>query len=88
VYANFTHFDDPRIDALTLEGETTLGSRKRAAIYARIQRLAAHQIPMVWLGYSPFSYADSSTVRGYRVETQGNTHFENVSLDRPARHRA
>jgi peptide/nickel transport system substrate-binding protein len=82
VYANFTHFDDPRIDALTIAGETTLAARERAAIYGRIQRLAAQQIPMVWLGYSPFSYVSSPSVRGFHVETQGNTHFENVSLSR------
>jgi peptide/nickel transport system substrate-binding protein len=82
VYANFTHFDDPRIDKLTVAGETILGSEKRAQIYGRIQQLAAHQIPMVWLGYSPFSYVYSPSVRGYHVSTQGNTHFENVWLSR------
>jgi len=28
--------------------------------------------------YSPVSYVYSSNARGCRVETQGNTHFENV----------
>lgn len=82
VYANFTHFDDPEIDRLTLQGETTLDGARRAAIYRRIQQLAAQQIPMVWLGYSPFSYAYASSVHGFRVDTQGNTHFENVWLSK------
>jgi peptide/nickel transport system substrate-binding protein len=82
VFANFTHFNDPQINKLTLEGETTLNSTRRAAIYKRIQQLAAQQVPMVWLGYSPFSYAYGSAVHGFRVYTQGNTHFENVWLSK------
>lgn len=82
VFANFTHFNDPEINKLTLQGETTLNTAKRAAIYKRIQQLAAQQIPMVWLGYSPFSYAYGSGVHGFRVSTQGNTHFENVWLSK------
>jgi peptide/nickel transport system substrate-binding protein len=82
VYANFTHFDNPTIDKLTLQGETTLNPAKRAAIYKQIQQLAAQQMPMIWLGYSPFSYAYGSTVHGLYVETQGNTHYENVWLSK------
>ncbi len=78
VFANFTHFDNSEIDKLTLQGETTLNTAKRAAIYRRIQQIAAQQIPMVWLGYSPFAYAYSTSVHGFRVTTQGSTHFENV----------
>lgn len=82
VYANFTHFNDAQINHLTLAGERTLNTADRAAIYKQIQQLAARQIPMVWLGYSPFAYAYSSAVHGFVVTTQGNTHFENVWLVR------
>src|SRR6185437_7911846 len=80
VYANFTHFDDPAIDALTEQGQSTLSSSGRSAIYQQIQKLAAAEVPMVWLGYSPFAYAASAHVHGLDVATQGNTHFENVWL--------
>ena len=82
VYANFTHFDNAAIDRLTLRGERTLNPVARAAIYDRIQTIAAREIPMVWLGYSPFSYVYTPSVRGLHVYTQGNTHYENVWLSR------
>jgi peptide/nickel transport system substrate-binding protein len=82
VYANYTHFDDPRIDKLTLQGEKTLGSSARAAIYLQIQRLAARELPEIWLGYSPFAYVFSPKVHDYLVYTQGNTHFENTWLSK------
>jgi peptide/nickel transport system substrate-binding protein len=81
-YANWTHFDDPRIDRLTLQAEKTFNDSQRTAIYAQIQKLAGQDNPIVWLGYSPYSYVYSAKVNGYDVYPEGNTHFENVWLSK------
>ncbi len=82
VYANFTHFNDPEINRLTLLGERTLDGPARQHIYEEIQRLAAQQMPMIWLGYSPFAYGYSDKVHGFVVSTQGNAHYEDVWLSK------
>jgi len=79
-YANFTHFNDPTINALTTEAEHTFSSSKRAAIYKQIQEDAAAQSPIVWLGYSPYDYVYSSNVHDYSVYPEGNAHLEDVWL--------
>jgi hypothetical protein len=61
--------DPDEYTAFTLCGSAS--KCERATIYRRVQQLAAHKVPMVWLGYSPFSYVYSPNVRGYHVETQG-----------------
>ncbi len=82
IYANFTHFNNAEINRLTLQGERTLAGPARAAIYQKIQKLAAQQVPMVWLGYSPFAYGYSKAVNGFSVTTQGNVHYEDVWLSK------
>jgi len=79
-YANFTHFDDPTLDSLIAEAETTFNSTSRAALYAAIQQRAAADAPIIWIGYSPYRYGYSSKVHGYSVYPEGNTHFEDVWL--------
>jgi peptide/nickel transport system substrate-binding protein len=79
-FANFTHFNDPVIDSLTSQAEVTFNSSTRQALYTRIQRLAAADAPIVWLGYSPYDYVSSAAVRGFYVYPEGNAHLENVWL--------
>lgn len=79
-YANFTHFNNPVINSLTSQAETTFTSTTRQALYTRIQRLAAAQAPIVWLGYSPYDYVYSSAVHGFSVYPEGNAHLEDVWL--------
>lgn len=81
-YANWTHFSNSQIDKLTTQAETSFNSSARATIYRQIQQLAGQQSPIVWLGYSPYSYVYSSKVHNYYVYPEGNTHFENVWLSK------
>jgi peptide/nickel transport system substrate-binding protein len=81
-FANFTHFSDPQVNKLTAQAETTFSSGGRAAIYKQIQQLASQQSPIIWLGYSPYSYVYSPTVHDYFVYPEGNTHFEDVWLSK------
>jgi peptide/nickel transport system substrate-binding protein len=81
-FANWTHFKNAQIDSLTGQAERTFSSSKRAAIYQQIQKLAGQQSPIVWLGYSPYSYVYNSSVHNYYVYPEGNTHFEDVWLSK------
>ena len=81
-FANWTHFDDGQLNSLTKQAETTFSSSVRAGIYAQIQKAAAANSPIIWLGYSPYSYVYSSSVHDYYVYPEGNTHFEDVWLSK------
>jgi peptide/nickel transport system substrate-binding protein len=81
-FANFTHFNDPAIDSLTRQAEGTFNSATRQALYTRIQRLAAAQAPIVWLGYSPYDYVYSPALHGFFVYPEGNAHLEDVWLSK------
>ena len=79
-YANWTHFDDHAIDSLTGQAETTFSAATRQSLYTQIQRLAAADAPVAWLGYSPYDYVASGAVRGFDVYPEGNAHLEDVWL--------
>jgi peptide/nickel transport system substrate-binding protein len=79
-YANWTHFDDPQIDRLTRQAESTFNAATERSLYTTIQKLAAADAPIVWLGYSPYDYVYSGKVHGFRVYPEGNAHLENVWL--------
>jgi|SRR5579884_23775 len=81
-FANWTHFDDPTVDKLLKQADTTFDNAKRATIYAQLQKRVAADAPIVWLGYSPYRYVYSSKVHGYRVYPEGNAHLENVWLSK------
>jgi peptide/nickel transport system substrate-binding protein len=81
-YSNFTHYNSPEVDKLVTEAEETFSSSARAALYGQIDNLVASQAPMVWLGYSPYSYAYSPGVHGFFVYPEGNAHLEDVWLSR------
>ncbi len=79
-FANWTHFDDPVIDQLTRQAEGTFNPTTRQALYTEIQRRAAADAPIVWLGYSPYDYVSSASVHGFGVYPEGNAHLEDVWL--------
>jgi peptide/nickel transport system substrate-binding protein len=79
-FANWTHFDDPVIDQLTRQAESTFSPSTRQALYTEIQRRAAADAPIVWLGYSPYDYVYSASVHGFYVYPEGNAHLEDVWL--------
>jgi peptide/nickel transport system substrate-binding protein len=79
-FANWTHFDDPVIDQLTRQAEGTFNPGTRQALYTEIQRRAAADAPIVWLGYSPYDYVYSASVHSFDVYPEGNAHLEDVWL--------
>ena len=81
-YSNFTHYNNVQVDGLVTEAEQTFSTSKRAALYAEIDKLVATDAPMVWLGYSPYSYAYSPNVHGFFVYPEGNAHLENVWMSK------
>jgi len=81
-YSNFTHYNNVQVDGLVTEAEQTFSTAKRAALYAEIDELVATDAPMVWLGYSPYSYAYSPNVHGFFVYPEGNAHLEDVWMSK------
>jgi peptide/nickel transport system substrate-binding protein len=81
-FANFTHYNDPAVDSLTKQAEAAFNASTRQALYTQIQRRSAADAPIIWLGYSPYDYAYSSTVHGFDVYPAGNAHLEDVWLSR------
>ena len=79
-FANNTHFDDPTLDSLIAQSETTFNATQRAQLYLKIQQLAADDAPIIWLGDSPYHYGYKTDVHGYTVYPTGNAHFEDVWL--------
>jgi peptide/nickel transport system substrate-binding protein len=55
---------------------------KRAALYAKVQKIAAEDAFMAFLYYSPFRYAYSNKVQGFQVYPTGNYHMEDVWLQK------
>jgi peptide/nickel transport system substrate-binding protein len=81
-FSNFTHYDDPAVDALIKQSETTFDSATRASIYTQIQTQVAQDAPMVWLGSSPYTYVYSKNLHGYTVYPEGNAHLEDAWLSK------
>jgi peptide/nickel transport system substrate-binding protein len=81
-FANFTHYNDPVVDSLTARAESTFDPGTRQALYTQIQRRAAADAPIIWLGYSPYDYVYSPAVHGFSVYPEGNAHLEDVWLAR------
>jgi peptide/nickel transport system substrate-binding protein len=56
--------------------------KKRQALYAKVQALAAQDASMAFLFYSPYPYAYSSKVQGFQVYPTANYHLEDVWLEK------
>jgi peptide/nickel transport system substrate-binding protein len=76
----FTDYNNPTIINLSHQAEKETNITKRAALYAQIQKIAAHDAFMGFLYYSPFRYAYSSKLHGFFVYPLGNYHLEDAWL--------
>jgi peptide/nickel transport system substrate-binding protein len=53
---------------------------ERGQLYAQIQAKQAATVPQIPLYYSPYQYAWSTKVHGFKVSPLGNYHLEDVWL--------
>jgi peptide/nickel transport system substrate-binding protein len=76
----FTYHHDAELKALVGESENVFEPGRRGQLYEQIQAKHAADMPQVPLYYSPYQYAWSSKVHGFKVSPLGNYHLEDVWL--------
>jgi len=76
----FTDYNNPQVVQWTHEAQSTFDKAKRQELYTKIQKQAAEDAFMVFLYYSPYRYAYSDKVQGFKVYPTGNYHMEDVWL--------
>ncbi len=76
----WSNYDNPKAIALVHEAEAEYDTKKRAALYAQIQKIVAEDAPFVALDYPPYIYAVSNRVNGFAVNPGGAYRLEDVWL--------
>jgi peptide/nickel transport system substrate-binding protein len=76
----YTDYKNPTVIKLSHEAQRETNPTKRAALYAQLQQIAAHDAFLGFLYYSPYRWATTSKVHGFFVQPLGNYHLENVWL--------
>jgi len=76
----WSSYNNPTVTKLVEEAEAEFSSHKRQALYTKIQKLIAQDVPFVALDYPPYIYATSSNVKGFAVNPGGAYRLENVWL--------
>ena len=76
----FTDYKNPQVIAWAKQAEMTFDKAARQELYSNIQKQAAEDAFMVFLYYSPYRYAYSDKVQGFKVYPTGNYHMEDVWL--------
>ena len=71
---NRGHYASPIMDRLTAEGRRTLDPARRRAIYTRIQRRAAHDLPVVPLWWEDRVVVASRRLEGFAPSPSGDLH--------------
>jgi peptide/nickel transport system substrate-binding protein len=79
-FSFYTHYNNPTVTNLSHEAQREVNPAKRAALYAQIQRIAASQVNLGYLYYSPYRWAYTSKLHGFLVQPLGNYHLENAWL--------
>jgi peptide/nickel transport system substrate-binding protein len=76
----YTWYSNPEVLKLTYASEENIDTRKRAAIYAKLQDIVAMDAPFAELYYQPYVYAQKTSVQGFTIPPTGAYHLENVWL--------
>ena len=76
----YTDYHNPQVIALSHKAQRETNATKRAALYAQLQKIAAHDAFLGFLYYSPYRWATTTKVHGFFVQPLGNYHLEDVWL--------
>ena len=76
----YSWYNSAEVLKLTHRSELTIATAERAKIYGQIQSIVAEDCPFAMLYYSPYPYAQQSTVHGFKVPPTGAYHLEDVWL--------
>ena len=76
----YTDYNNPTVIALSHAAQRETNVAKRAADYAKLQSIAAHDAFMGFLYYSPYRWAYTNKLHGFFVYPLGNYHLEDAWL--------
>jgi peptide/nickel transport system substrate-binding protein len=80
-FSFYTHYNNPTVTKLSHQAQRETNTAKRAALYSRIQRIAASEANLGYLYYSPYRWAYTSKLHGFLVQPLGNYHLEDAWLE-------
>ncbi|HWD95434.1 MAG TPA: ABC transporter substrate-binding protein [Acidimicrobiales bacterium] len=80
IFDAYTWYSNPELLKLVHQSENTISPAARTKIYNQIQTMTAEACPFVMLYYSPFPYAEQTTVKGFDLPPTGAYHLESVWL--------
>jgi peptide/nickel transport system substrate-binding protein len=80
-FSFYTHYNNPTVTKLSHQAQRETNTAKRAALYSRIQRIAASEANLGYLYYSPYRWAYTSKLHGFFVQPLGNYHLEDAWLE-------
>jgi len=75
-----SYYKDAAVTALVDQSRSETDGKKRADLYAQIQKAIIDQAPFVPLAYAPFRYASGKWVNGFAVSPLGNYNDSLLSL--------
>jgi peptide/nickel transport system substrate-binding protein len=80
--AYYTGYDNPKVNALLVEGQTELSTAGRSAIYRQIQGIAASEVPQIPLSNQDGAYLWGTGVQGFEVNPMGTIDLAGVGKSR------
>ncbi len=77
-HSAFTYWNDPAVIALNKQAQRETNPATRQKLYTQIQQQAGDSAFLAYLYYSPYAYAMTDAVQGFKVTPLGNYHLEDV----------
>jgi len=68
---NTARYNNPEVDALLLQGRTTLDQEARAAIYNQVQEILLNDMPYIPFYQIELAFIHGANVQGFRTDAQG-----------------
>jgi peptide/nickel transport system substrate-binding protein len=68
---NLSNYSNARLDRLLDMGRVTLDAAKRKAIYHEVVEILHEDLPVLWLGMTPYAYAFGPRVKDFGTNPQG-----------------
>jgi peptide/nickel transport system substrate-binding protein len=75
-----TYWSNDEATKLVHDARAERDPKKRAAMYARIQKIVYDESPFLVLDYSPYRYAQGTWVKGFHVSPLGNYNLSLLTL--------
>lgn len=77
---NAMWYGNDKVDELLDEGRQEMDETKRLAIYKEAQEIIIEDAPMIFLDYQVYLTAVSNKIKGFRIDSGGIYHLEEVEI--------